>query len=88
MDNQDLKLFFSKPKLSRREPKLLETLANFETFSINLKSGKINFPVGALSREQKAENAFFNDIEVCYIIITDIISWYGNNHLFGLLYAS
>ena len=45
-----LKHFFTKPKLSNREARWLETLGNFGVFQINLKPGKIHVLGDALSR--------------------------------------
>ena len=40
-DNEVLRNFFTKPKLSRRDARSLETLSNFGIFPIPLKPGKI-----------------------------------------------
>ena len=42
IDDQVLKHFFTKPKLSRREARWLGTLGNFGIFPITLKPGKIH----------------------------------------------
>ena len=49
-DNQVLKYFFTKPKLSRREARWSETLGNFGVFPITLKPGKIHVLGDTLSR--------------------------------------
>ena len=60
-DNQVLKHFFTKAKLSRREARWLETLGNFGVFPINLKPGKIHVLGDTLSR---APQLLINDLEV------------------------
>ena len=49
-DNQVLKNFFTKPSMSRKEARWLETLGNFGIFPINLKPGKIHVLGDVLSR--------------------------------------
>ena len=49
-DNQVLKYFFTKPKMSRKEARWLETLGNFGVFPITLKPGKIHVLGDALPR--------------------------------------
>ena len=49
-DNQVLKNFFTKPSMSRKESRWLETLGNFGIFPINLKPGKIHVHGDVLSR--------------------------------------
>ena len=84
-DNQVLKHFFSKPKLSRREARWLETLGNFGVFPINLKPGKIHVLGDVLSRAPHAEEAdlFVNDVEVPHIKFEDVIFGYEEDQFFG-----
>lgn len=66
-DNQVLKHFFTKAKLSRREARWLETFGNFGIFPINLKSGKIHVLGGTLSR---APQLLIHDREVLQKMIS------------------
>ena len=61
-DNQVLKHFFTKHKLSRREARWLETLGNFAIFPINLKPGKIHVLGDTLSRAPHAS------VNVCQVL--------------------
>jgi len=83
-DNQVLKHFFTKPKLSRREARWVETLGNFGVFPITLKPGKIHVLGDTLSRAPHAEEyPHVNDVEVPYIDIEEIISNYDEDQFFG-----
>ena len=83
-DNQVLKHFFSKPKLSRREARWVETLGNFGVFPITLKPGKIHVLGDALSRAPHArEDPHVNDVEIPYIKFDDVISGYDEDQFFG-----
>ena len=84
-DNQVLKHFFTKPKLSRREARWLETLCNFGVFPITLKHGKSRVLGDTLSRAPHAEvaDAALNDFEVPYIEFEDVISGYDEDQFFG-----
>ena len=79
-DNQVLKNFFTKPKLSRKEARWLETLGNFGIFPINLKPGKIHVLGDALSR---VPNARMNTMHITRIAADDIIGDYEDDKLFG-----
>ena len=83
-DNQVLKHFFSKPKLSRREARWLETLGNFGVFPITLKPGKIHGLGEALSRAPHApEDVNINDMEVPFTQFEDSVGDYDDDQLFG-----
>ena len=81
-DNQVLKHFFTKAKLSRREAGWLETLGNFGIFPISLKPGKIHVLGDTLSR---APHASFNSFEVPYIDVDQVIGSYDDDRFFGPL---
>jgi len=84
-DNQVLKYFFTKPKLSRREARWLEAFGNFGIFPINLKPGKIHVLGDVLSRAPHAEDAgaCVNDVEIPFIRFEDVISGYEEDQFFG-----
>ena len=84
-DNQILKHFFSKPKLSRKEARWLETLGNFGVFPITLKPGKIHVLGDVLSRAPHApdNDVNVNDMEVPFIQFEDVIREYDDDQLFG-----
>ena len=83
-DNQVLKHFFSKPKVSRREARWLETLGNFGIFPITLKPRKIHVLGDRLSRAPHAENVMVvNDVEVPKISFDDVIDGYEDDQFFG-----
>ena len=84
-DNQILKHFFSKPKLSRKEARWLETLGNFGVFPITLKPGKIHVLGDVLSRAPHApdNDVNVNDMEVPFIQFEDVIGEYDDDQLFG-----
>jgi len=85
-DNQVLKYFFTKPKLSRREARWSDTLGNFGVFPITLKPGKIHVLGDTLSRAPHAsidDDACVNDVEVPYIQFEDVISGYEDDQFFG-----
>ena len=79
-DNQVLKSFFSKPKLSRREARWLETLGNFGIFPINLKPGKIHVLGDTLSR---APHASVNQTELVHANLDGITDAYADDKLYG-----
>ncbi len=81
-DNQVLRSFFTKPNLSRREARWLETLGNFGIFPINLKPGKIHVLGDTLSR---APHASVNVLEVLNIDIDDIIGGYEDDKFYGAI---
>ena len=81
-DNQVLKHFFTKPELSRREARWVETLGNFGIFPINLKPGKIHVLGDTLSR---APHIKVNDIEVMTPSIDFITSAYKEDEFYGPL---
>ena len=84
-DNQVLKHFFSKPKLSRKEARWLETLGNFGIFPITLKPVKLHVLGDALSRAPqiiKGEMKI-NDVEVPSIDVNDVLSDYEGDQFFG-----
>jgi len=84
-DNQVLKHFFTKKKLSRREARWLETLGNFGVFPIKLKPGKIHVLGDTLSRAPHADDSdvVVNDVEVPYIQFDNVISGYEEDQFFG-----
>ena len=84
-DNQVLKHFFTKAKLSRRESRWLEIMGNFGVFPITLKPGKIHVLGDTLSRAPHAEeaNLVVNDVEVPYIDFENVISGYEDDQFFG-----
>jgi len=84
-DNQVLKYLFTKPKLSRREARWIETLGNFGIFPITLKAGKIHVLGDVLSRapHAKENDPRINVMEVPYIEIGDIIESYDSDQFFG-----
>ena len=85
-DNQVLKYFFTKPKLSRREERWSETLGNFGVFPITLKPGKIHVLGDTLSRAPLAkidDDTLVNDVEVPYIQFEDLINGYEDDQFFG-----
>ena len=85
-DNQVLKYFFTKPKLSRREARWGETLGNFGIFPITLKPGKIHVLGDTLSRAPHAsidDDPVVNDVEVPYIQFEEVISGYEDDQFFG-----
>ena len=87
-DNQVLKSFFAKPKISQREARWLETLGNFGIFPITLKPGNIHVLGDVLSRaphvmEKIEEGALCNDVEVPYIRHDDVITRYDEDQFFG-----
>ena len=79
-DNQVLKSFFTKPKLSRKEARWLETLGNFGIFPISLKPGKIHVLGDTLSR---APHAKTNQLEILHIDLECITKGYESDKLFG-----
>ena len=87
-DNQVLKYFFTKPKMSRREARLLETLGNFGIFPITLKPGKIHVLGDVLSRAPHVlngdlSNLNLNDVEVLGVDFEDFIPSYEEDQFFG-----
>lgn len=80
-DNQVLKHFFTKAKLSRREARWLETFGNFGIFPINLKPGKIHVLGDTLSR---APQLLINDLEVLKIDPEVLLS-YEEDEFYGPL---
>ena len=86
-DNQVLKSFFTKPKLSRKEARWLETLGNFGIFPITLKPGKIHVLGDTLSRAPhviKSESGtLLNSLEVPFIEFEDVITRYDDDQFFG-----
>ena len=81
-DNQILKYFFTKLKLSRREARWLETLGNFGIFPINLKPGKIHVLGDTLSR---APHAFVNAVDIMKIQTEDVLGNYEDDQFYGPL---
>ena len=81
-DNQVLKHFFTKPKLSRREARWLETLGNFGIFPINLKPGKIHVLGDALSR---APQVSVNFLEVVNFDLGFVLDGYESDEFYGPL---
>jgi len=82
-DNQVLKHFFTKPKLSRREARWVETLGNFGVFPITLKPGKIHVLGDTLSRAPHAEkDPDVNAIDVPFINFKDVITSYEEDQFF------
>lgn len=79
-DNQVLKSFFTKPKLSRREARWLETLGIFGIFPITLKPGKIHVLGDTLSR---APHASMNALEVLNVDLEDVIDGYEDDKFYG-----
>ncbi len=75
-----LRHFFSKPKLSRKEARWLETLGNFGIFPINLKPGRIHVLGDTLSR---APQTAFNAVEIPFIELDSVIGRYENDQFFG-----
>ena len=87
-DNQVLKSFVAKPKLSIKESKRLETLGNFGIIPITLKPGKIHFLRDLLSRathvmEKIDDGLLCNDFVVPFVKHEEVITWYGENQFFG-----
>ena len=73
-DNQALKYFFSKQRLSRKETRWLEEVSNFGIFPINLKAGKIHVLGDVLSRAPNALQPIqISNVEV-WKLDTDFIS--------------
>ena len=81
-DNQVLKHFFSKPNLSRREARWVETLGNFGIFPINLKPGKVHVLGDTLSR---APHIRVNDIEISTPSLEFITEAYKDDEFYGPL---
>lgn len=81
-DNQILKYFFTKPKLSRREARWLEILGNFGIFPINLKPGKIHVLGDTLSR---APHALVNAVDIMKIKTEDVLGSYEDDQFYGPL---
>ena len=79
-DNQVLKSFFTKAKLSRREARWLETLGNFGIFPITLKPGKLHVLGDTLSR---APHASANMLEVTTVDTNFITKAYESDKTFG-----
>ena len=87
-DNQVLKIFFTKQKLSRKESRWLETLGNFGIFAITLKPGKIHVLGAVLSRaphvmEKIDDGLLCNDVEVPFVKHEDVITRYDEDQFFG-----
>ena len=87
-DNQVLKSFFTKPKLSRKEPRWLETLENLGIFPITLKPGKIHVLGDVLSRaphimEKIDDGSLCNDVEVPFVKNEYVITRYDEDQFFG-----
>ncbi len=82
-DNQVLKIFFTEPKLSRREARLLETLGNFGIFPISLKPRRIHVLGDTLSR---APHASVNILGVLKIDLDDFTSGYENDKFYGTVF--
>ena len=81
-DNQVLRHLFTKPNISRREARWLETLGNFGIFPINLKPGKIHVLGDVLSR---APHIAVNDLEAVSINEDDIFSCLEEDDFYGPL---
>lgn len=82
-DNQVLKHFFTKPKLSRREARWVETLGNFGVFPITLKPGKVHVLGDTLSRAPHARSdPDVNAIDVPFINFKDVIGSYDEDQFF------
>ena len=89
-DNQVLKYFFTKPKMSRKEARWLENLGNFGIFPINLKPGKIHVLGDKLFRAPHVlngdlSNLKLNDVEVLGVDFEDFIPSYEEDQFFGLI---
>jgi len=88
-DNQVLKHFFDKPRLSRREARWLETLGNFGIFPITLKQGKIHVLGDALSRAPHVAkpdsdlDVSFNTVEIPEFQLDSIIGHYEEDQFLG-----
>ena len=84
-DNQVLKHFFSKPRLSRKEARWLETLGNFGIFPITLKPVTFHVLGDALSRAPHIimGETKTNDVEVPSIDVNDVLSGYDGDRFFG-----
>ena len=83
MDNQVLKHFFTKPRLSRREARWIETLGNFEIFPITLELGKVHVLGDTLSR---APHINVNDIEAMTPSLDFITDGYKEDQFYGTLF--
>ncbi len=79
-DNLVLKNFHTKPKLSRREARWVETLGNFGIFPISLKPGKIHVLGDTLSR---APHASVNVLEVLKMDLDEFFSCYEDDKYYG-----
>lgn len=88
-ENQVLKHFFTKPKMSRKEARWLETLGNFGIFPITLKPGTIHVLGDTLSRahhlisEWMFEGISCNDVEIPFIDIEEVLTSYEEDQFFG-----
>ena len=87
-DNQVLKYFFTKPKMSRKEARWLEKLRTFGIFPITLMPGKIYFLGDVLSRaphvlSSNSSSFKVNDVEVFRAIFEDFIPNYEKDQIFG-----
>ena len=82
-----LKNFFTKPKLSRKEARWLETLGNFGIFPITLKPGSIHVLGDVLSRAPHIMNGkdgtMLNSLEVPFIEFEDVVTRYDDDQFFG-----
>ncbi len=79
-DNQVLKSFVTKAKLSRREARWLETLGNFGIFPITLTPGKIHVLGDILPR---APHASVNVLEVLKLDSEDLTNVYLEDKFYG-----
>lgn len=79
-DNQVLKHFFPKPKLSRKGAKCVETLGNFGIFPFTLKTGKLHVLGDALSRASHPSN---KSVKVAFIEFNSIMTMYEKDQSFG-----
>ncbi len=79
-DNQVLKNFFTKPKMSRREARWLETLGNFGIFPISLKLGKVYVIGDTLLR---APHASVNVLEVFEVDLDEILTGHEEDKFYG-----
>lgn len=90
-DNQVVSHFFTKSKLSRREARWLETLADFNINELSLKPGRINVLGDALSRI-RPEPVQLGHIDceqlVAQDMIRELIGSYGNDQAFGPIWRT
>ena len=87
-DNQVLKDFFTKPKMSRKEARWIETLGNFSIFPITLMPGKIHVLGDVPSRAPHVLSGNssclkVNDVEVLSADFEDFIPNCEEDQFFG-----